>query len=229
MLVHCFGSTTFFMAMLAGLGGVRSAVCSQVATHMKAPILTQIKSGLHLPEVLQKLGVDSLTAYVDSHANWQDTLFDNMLQLYPIEFEERCKSSVCHRISFLYGTLYEHDQLNEATHKNLHEMFGVAAIESLAHLALMVRKGLLISAQENDIYLPHLDRLAIPISIIHGAENSCYHPRSTEITYEKLRAANGNLYSRHLIPDYGHIDCIFGKNAARDVYPLMLSHLEKTN
>ena len=29
MVVHCYGSTTFVMAMLAGLQGVRSAVCSQ--------------------------------------------------------------------------------------------------------------------------------------------------------------------------------------------------------
>jgi len=229
MLVHCFGSTTFFMAMLAGLEGVRSAVCSQVATHVKSPVLTQIKAGLHLPDVLGTLGVDSLTAYVDSHQNWQDRLFDDLLKLYPIEFEERCRSSVCQRITFLYGTLYEHDQLNTATHENLHEMFGVAAIEALSHLALMVRKGHLVNAKGKDVYLPHIERLAIPICIIHGSENACYHPKSTEITFEKLREANGDLYSRHVIPGYGHIDCIYGKNAVTDVYPLMLEHLEKTN
>ena len=30
-VAHCYGATTFFMAMLAGLQGVRSAVCSQIA------------------------------------------------------------------------------------------------------------------------------------------------------------------------------------------------------
>jgi cholesterol oxidase len=44
-----------------------------------------------------------------------------------------------------------------------------------------------------------------------------------------LRAANGlELYSRHVIPGYGHIDCIFGEDAAEDVYPLILRHLEET-
>ena len=229
MLVHCFGSTTFFMAMLAGLKGVRSAVCSQVATHVKAPALTRLKAGLHLPEVLGTLGVDSLTAYADTHGDWQEALFNDILRLQPVAFEERCRSSVCHRITFLYGTLYEHDQLNSATHENLHEMFGVAAIEALSHLALMVRKGHLVDARGNDVYLPHLQRLALPISFIHGAENGCYHPESTRLTYEKLRAANGDLYSRHVIPSYGHIDCIYGKNAVQDVYPLMLAHLDKTN
>jgi cholesterol oxidase len=228
MVVHCFGATTFFMAMLAGLQGVRSVVCSQIATHIKTPLLTRIKTGLHLPTVLNILGVDSLTAYVDAHADWQDRLFDATLHLYPTELEERCRSSVCHRITFLYGTLYEHDQLNTATHKALHEMFGVAATDALAHLALLVRKGHLVDAKGTDVYLPHLKRLAIPISFIHGAKNACYHPESTEITFKKLQEANGDLYTRHVIPRYGHIDCIFGKNAVTDVYPLILSHLAET-
>jgi len=52
---------------------------------------------------------------------------------------------------------------------------------------------------------------------------------STELTYNALCAAFGpELYERHVIQGYGHIDCIFGKNAAQDVYPYMLAHLEKT-
>ena len=35
-------------------------------------------------------------------------------------------------------------------------------------------------------------------------------------------------YSRHVVPGYGHIDCMFGKNAVVDVYPMILEHLEKT-
>ena len=60
--------------------------------------------------------------------------------------------------------------------------------------------------------MSHLDRLALPICFIHGAENQCFLPVSTELTYNALRAANGNsLYSRHVIPGYGHIDCIYGE------------------
>ena len=121
IVAHCFGSVTFFMAMLAGLKGVRSAVCSQIALHYSVPTLTQIKAGLHLPGVLQTLGVDSLTAYVDTHADWKDQLLNTALKVYPIQKEEQCKSPTCHRISFMYGVLYEHDQLNAATHNTLHE------------------------------------------------------------------------------------------------------------
>ena len=230
MVAHCFGSTTFVMAMLAGLQNVRSAVCSQIATHVVAPTMTKIKTGLHLPSFLDTLGVDSLTAYVDTHTDWLSRLYDKALNLQPIEFEERCSSPVCRRITFMYAPLYEHDQLNTATHDALHEMFGVAGMRAFEHIALMTRKGQLVDAKGDDVYLPHLERLAIPIAFIHGAENACFLPESTKIAYDLLREKNGkHLYTRQVIPNYGHIDCVFGKNAAKDVYPIILNHLEATN
>ncbi|MGH3910086.1 MAG: hypothetical protein ACRDRM_04575, partial [Pseudonocardiaceae bacterium] len=142
---------------------------------------------------------------------------------------EKCNSAVCHRITFMYSLLYEHDQLNTPTHDALHEMFGIAGIDALEHLALMVRAGELRTASGQDVYLPHLERLAVPITFIHGAENGCFLPESTEQTLQILQERNGSqLYRRHVIPGYGHIDCIFGKHASRDVYPLILEHLEAT-
>jgi cholesterol oxidase len=229
MVVHCWGSTTFFMAMLAGLTGVRSAVCSQIATHIVAPTMTKLKTGLHLPSFLAELGVESLTAYVDQHADWRERLYDAALKLYPVALTEECDSAVCHRISFMYAPLYQHEQLNQGTHDTLHELFGVANIRSFEHIALLARTGHLVAFDGSDVYLPHLDRLAIPICFIHGAANRCFLPESTEITYNLLRQANGDaLYSRHVVPNYGHIDCIYGKNAVNDIYPLMLKHLDAT-
>ena len=217
------------MAMLAGLQGVRSAAISQIATHIKAPTLSKLKAGLHLPSVLDAIGVDSLTAYVDKHANWMDRLYDNALRFYPQEFEERTNNPVDKRITFLYGQLWELDQLNTATHDNLHEMFGVANIACLEHLARMVRTGHLVDFNGGNVYLPHLDRLAIPMTIVHGAENQTFLPDSTAIALKAMSDANGaELYKRFVIPRYGHIDCIFGKNAHRDVYPHILAHLETT-
>jgi cholesterol oxidase len=80
-----------------------------------------------------------------------------------------------------------------------------------------------------DAYLPHLERLALPICFIHGAKNACFKPESTARTLQRLSQANGRqLYERHVVPGYGHIDCIVGKNAARDIFPLIVAHLDKT-
>lgn len=228
-IVHCYGANTFFMAMLAGLQGVRSIVCSQVASNLISGTSAKIKSGLHLPNVLDALGVDSLTAYVTADSGWKSHLFDTVLRLAPQPDGQECNSPVCHRISFMYSLLYQHEQLGQRIHDNLHELFGVSNISTFEHLALMVREKQVMSHDGKDSYMPHLDRLKVPIRFIHGAENRCYLPASTKLTYDLLCDRNGPaLYDRHVIPGYGHIDCMFGQNAARDVYPLILEHLEKT-
>ena len=228
-VVHCYGANTFFMALLAGLQGVRSLVCSQIATNLITPLATEIKTGLHLPNLMDALGIKSLTAYVDSHADWKSRIYDEVLRLPPVPRDQHCTSPVCHRITFMYALLYQHEQLGQHIHDNLHELFGISNMATFEHLALMVRKKEVVDHDGKDVYMPHLDRLAIPMRFIHGAENRCYLPESTQKTLDLLSQRNGAaLYDRFVIPDYGHIDCIFGQHAARDTYPLILEHLEKT-
>jgi cholesterol oxidase len=229
VVAHCYGATTFTMALLRGIEGVRSVVLSQVSTHLKVPLASRLKAGLHLPDVVAALGVRDMTAYRDAHASWTDKLFDDALRLYPIAHGEECRSAVCHRISFLYALLYEHQNLSPRLHDNLHELFGVCSVETFEHLSQMVRAGHVVSATGGDDYLPRLERMKLPIAFIHGGANQCFLPESTQITYELLCAKNGrDYYSRSVIDGYGHIDCIFGRNAAADVYPSILAHLEKT-
>jgi len=228
MVVHCWGSTTFFMAMLAGLQGVRSVVCSQIATHVVAPTATHIKTGLHVPSFLDALGIKDLSAFASTQESLIEKVYDGALRLYPIQARERCQNLTCHRITFMYAPLYDHAQLNDATHETLYETFGVANMKAFKHLALLTNKGHLLDAEGNDVYLPHLERLALPITFIHGADNECFLPESTQITYDLLRRTNGaSFYDRHVIPGYGHIDCIFGKNASRDVFPIVLNALDQ--
>ena len=230
MVVHCFGSTVFFMSMLSGaLTGVRSAVASQATPHVEAATFVRRKLEMRLPEILEVMRVQTLNAYTDSYDSLLGRIYDTALQLYPLEHDERCLSATCHRISFMYSLLYEHDQLSSATHDTLHELFGVATTTAFKHLAQMVRARHLVDFNGRNVYMPHVERLAIPLRIVHGAENSCFHPAGSEKTYAWLRAHNDpTLYSLVRIPKFGHIDCIFGERAASLVYPHILEHLERT-
>ncbi|WP_191489551.1 GMC family oxidoreductase N-terminal domain-containing protein [Pseudomonas sp. FEN] len=229
-VVHCYGATTFFMSLLAGLEDVRSVVCSQIAADTVVATATGIKAGLHLPGMLDAVGIKSLTAYADSKESWFNKVYDKALNVYArIEAQGYCTNPVCHRITFMYASLYRHDTLNETLHDNLHELFGESNIQTFEHLALICRKGHLVDFKGNDVYMPHFNRLRLPICFISGADNQCYLPESTEKTYDRLVALHGpELFSRHVVPGYGHIDCMFGKNAVVDVYPIILEHLEKT-
>ena len=76
-------------------------------------------------------------------------------------------------------------------------------------------------------YLRDLHRLALPILFLHGEDAACCLPESTSRTVAALGQANGaQLYRQRVIPAYGDLDCVIGKNAVRDVFPYILEHLE---
>ena len=122
----------------------------------------------------------------------------------------------------------------DPTHDALPEMFGVANMTAIRHLAEMSRQGRIVTADGRDIYVPNMrERLPFPIRFLHGSRNECFMPVSTWITWRLLQdlheqdpERNPGPYDRHQIEGFGHIDCIFGRNAARDVYPLVSEHLK---
>jgi cholesterol oxidase len=238
IVAHCFGASTLFMALAAGLTGVRSAVFSQIAGHVSSPLANAVRAGLYMPDFLKLLGIDALTTDVSADPGALERLYDDALRLSPLlRADQRCSSTACHRISFMYAPLYRHEQLDAATHEALGELFGIANLRSFQHLAAMIRKRRVVAFDGTDAYLPddgvsragNLARFRFPIRLIHGALNECFLPESTRRTLELLRDANPGIpYDRVEIPGYGHIDCIFGRDAARDVYPYVAAHLEQT-
>jgi cholesterol oxidase len=238
MVAHCFGSTTLFMALAAGLTGVRSAVLSQVAGHVSPPFANAVRAGLFMPDFLRLLGLDALTTDVSADPGVLEKLYDDALRLNPfLRADQHCSSKACHRISFMYAPLYRHEQLNPATHDALGELFGVANLRSFQHLAAMIRARHVVAFDGTDAYLPgdpvklagNLAHFRFPIRFIHGALNEGFLPESTQRTLDLLRDTHpGVPYDRVEIPGYGHIDCIFGQDAARDVYPHIVAHLERT-
>jgi cholesterol oxidase len=234
VIAHCFGATTFVMSLLGRhLDGVRAAVISQIATDVVVPWFPQrLLAYLRAPALFDVLGIDAVNARATKQDGLNQRIVDALIRLFvPIQREERVRSATSRRITALYGQLYETDQLNDATFSlALAEMFGPANIDAFKHLALMARRQTIVDASGKDVYLPSLDRMAVPICFIHGGENACFAPESTWRTLERLKTRNSaELYERHVIPNYGHIDCIFGKRAAIDVYPLLVRFLDQTS
>ena len=60
-----------------------------------------------------------------------------------------------------------------------------------------------------------------------GEKNSCYLPESTLTTFNLVKEAHPHQeYSWIQIPGYGHLDCIYGRDAVHDVYPHILKALD---
>ena len=235
-VVHCAGASAFFMALAAGyLPDVRCVSCSQIALHYAAPPATEIKCMLNLGDVFADLGVDYLSATEDPRHPLLQKMFGAVVDLTNHE----CNSTVCHRITFMYGHLYRHERLNTATHDRLSEQFGACNMTAFRHLAQIVKRGTAAKfdygATENlrryGVAEPpsyvRPEHLRIPITFVSGELNQCYLPISTERTFQWLQSVNDpTLYRRHVTPGYGHIDNFMGATASRDCYALFLEQLE---
>ena len=227
VMAHCIGSMSFLMGLASGVHGVRSAVASSLSFFPISPTANEVKAGLQIGSFLTVLGVETMTTDFDP-TNWKDRLLDAVIKLGPTK--EACDSAVCRRILLIYGEVYKHAQLNDATHRAIHEMFGVANLTSFNHIGLMVRKGHSVDKDGKEAYLPHLDRLALPITFVHGVENRLFFPEGTLKTFKALSEANGaNLYKHVMIPNYAHMDLFIGRDSARDVYPSVVAELDRFN
>jgi cholesterol oxidase len=227
MVAHCVGSMSFLMAQLAGLQGVRSAVSSCLTLHPVSPPLNRLRARGRLAEIMDAIGIRRMSSTFNSD-QLDDRVLDVFLRVYP--GVEHCDDHVCRRIKFMYGDVFAHDQLNDETHENLAPIFGRASAFTFRHITRMMRKGHVVDAKGADTYMPHLERLRMPITFIHGERNHLFLPEGSRRTYELLREANGDgLYRRHVIAGYAHMDCWIGKDASRDVYPLVFEELERFN
>ena len=227
-MAHCVGSLTFLLAMTQGLQGVRSAVSSALTLHPVSPLLNRIKARFRLASLLATVGMGTLTTDIHNNARLGERMVDRMLRFYPSH--DRCESPFCRRVLFLYGEVYDHKKLNEATHKALNEVFGVANLTTFKHLSLVLNKGHAVSAEGREIYLPEAARLRIPIAFLHGERNGLFLPQGSAKTFQWLCEANGpDYYVRHVVRDYAHMDCFVGKDADRDIFPIILAELDKHN
>lgn len=227
VMAHCVGAMAFSMAMMGGLEGVRSAVLSQLGAHPVSPPANRVKERARLASAVRALGLERMSTDFDPY-KVSDRLLDALLARVPSN--ERCDNPACHRMLLIFGEPFTHHQLNDETHDRIGEVFGTVNMTAFEHLSRMGREGAVVDAHGHDSYRPHADRLAIPITFLHGSENRQFLPESTERTYAWLSERNGpDLYERHLLAGYAHMDCWVGEHAARDVYPVATAALDAAN
>jgi cholesterol oxidase len=232
VMAHCFGAMTFSMAMLSGLQGVRAAAISQISTHAVVPWWPQrLLAFLHAPDLMAAAGVSLVDARGSVSRTKLEKAMDGLIGFaYPFRAEDRSHDLTSRRITALYGQLYELSQLNQATFAALPEMFGEANLTAFRHLSAIARAGHVVRADGTDDYLrdDKLRGFAIPTLFVHGALNRACAAGHAQDHRGAVAGQRPPLYDRREIAETGHIDSIFGKNAARDVFPAIVAHLDRT-
>ena len=254
VFAHCQGAFATEMAIARGLvkDKIRAFVASQSIFTPVGSTFNWLKSvALGYDQVRNVLdatvGIPVVTAYTDTKAGVLDTMLNCAVRGIAYSAtprEEHGESAVCHRISTFYGVLFQHDNVNVETHKTLHELFGIGHGSYCHHMMMFLNNEKLVDKSGEDVYIPGVDskgnfevdvrdhdwvrHVDIPMYLLIGSENQVFRPPGVERTYEMLKKLHPDQdYIYANILGYGQIDILFGKNAVTDVWPGVLSFLDK--
>ncbi|HEX6568559.1 MAG TPA: GMC family oxidoreductase N-terminal domain-containing protein [Acidimicrobiales bacterium] len=227
-LGHCVGSVSLMMALAAGLSDVRSAVCMQFTLHPVTSPLNQIKAAVKVDNLMGRIGMRQVAPFAG--VTVPNTALDLVLRAVPMPRAERCGKPLCRWINAIYGCTHAHDQLDDATHDQLDDMFGVGNLAALGHMGTIMQRRLAVDAAGHEAYTRRPDRLRLPILLVQGEKNYIFRPQGSMRTLRWLQTANEpTLYERVVLPGYAHLDALIGRDAAKDVFPALTRHLDRFN
>lgn len=227
-LGHCVGGLSLFMAMGGGMQGLRSATFSSLAGHPIPTLGNQARAHARLASIFKLLGIKGLDTKYDPRS-WDGKLIETVMKTVP--FRHIYDNPVARRIYFIYGDVYDWENINKPTmERAVPGFFGNGNITFFEHISLMIRASAARDARGRDSYLRNLENFKLPVHFITGEHNKMFVPKGLQRSYETLRRAHGPKdYTHNVIKDYAHLDLWLGTNAERDVWPTALAELEKHN
>ncbi len=237
-IAHCMGSVAFSSGLLDGTiptSWILGINCSQVFMNpLWGPTnMAKVVAGPIPLDKFYRLVAGSWFSCSTSH---HDTLVqkavNQLLRLYPQARREMCNNAACHRTSLVFGRCWNHNNLNEATHRQIDRFFGGVNMRLLNLLMKMGYDGHVMSnapKYERLTTPDNIERLrGIPIMLWVGGDNAVLSPEATERTYETLcDTFEDGEYKRKVVPGYGHLDGWMGRNAWKDVYPFVREEVDR--
>jgi pimeloyl-ACP methyl ester carboxylesterase len=232
-ITHCQGSTSFTMSAIAGLvPEVKLIVSNAVSLHPVIPALSSFKLNFVAP--LFRFLSDYMNPQWGVEApTWPAKVIQAIVSLTHHE----CDNPICKQVSFTYGSgfpsLWSHENLSQATHDWICHEFAACSMNFFRQIARCARVGHLVSVEG----LPGLPadfpsaarNATARFAFFAGEDNMCFYPESQRRSFVFFDGLRPNYHSLHVIPKYGHLDMFIGERAATEVFPLILSELERTD
>ncbi|GII91165.1 alpha/beta fold hydrolase [Sinosporangium siamense] len=228
-VVHCQGSTSFTISALAGLlPEVDTIVSNAVSLHTVIPSWSRFKIQTVAP-LIARLTPYISPAWGDRSEGWLPWVMKTFVRLTHRE----CDNLVCRMVSFTYGSgfpaLWSHRNLDAATHDWVRGEFAEVPMTFFAQMADCVTSGHLVPVSRlpglPESYVAQAPKTDARFAFLAGEENLCFLPESQRRSFEFFNRHRAGKDTLHTVPGYGHLDMLLGKNAARDVFPLIVSEL----
>jgi hypothetical protein len=228
-IIHCQGSTSFMMSVVAGLVPQASNIVSNaVSLHPVVPNFSRFKLFYMVPLVGQ------LTDYLNPQWGLRaPTLTAKMINTLVELTHHECNNSVCKQVSFTYGSgfpaLWRHENLNSETHEWIKHEFAHVPMTFYKQMAHSVKEGHLMSIERKkelpDSFVAKAPATEARITFFAGGKNLCFLPDSQVQTFNYFDNLRQGYHALRVLPDYSHLDIFIGKNAYKDVFPLMSQEL----
>ncbi|KAG9229136.1 hypothetical protein BJ875DRAFT_388006 [Amylocarpus encephaloides] len=234
-IAHCMGSVAYSCGLLDGTipaDWILGISCSQVFFNPVWSPLNMAKVIARPNKLYQAIGGTWFSCSSSVDDSYFQQAMNQILRFYPDSRSEMCNNVSCHRCSLVFGRLWSHKNLNEATHRQINRFFGGVNMTLLATLTQMGYRGFVTTngPDYEDLTTDfNIAKLAgIPIMLFSGSDNQVLTPYATEKTYQILRDTFGwQGYERHVIQGYGHLDCWMGREAHKDVYPTVRETVDR--
>ncbi len=222
------GSTSFVISAISGLvPEVTTVVTNAVSLHTILPRWSALKIQALSPMVRRYTPTLSPKWGYKTEGS-----FSRMLRNVVVATHPECENPVCAMVSFTYGSgnpgLWAHRNIDEATHNWITGEFAGAPMTFFAQMRESVRAGHLVPTGDVAAIAP--DLMAVPktdarFAFLAGADNRCFLAEAQRRSFEHFDALSPGRHTHHEFPGYGHLDVIFGANAWRDTFPVIVDEL----
>ena len=238
VVAHCLGSVSFHMSLFSGaVSGIAGVVANSVALTPRVHPWARLK--LTLGPTLLEYGTG--LPYLDPRFKDAPPLSRRWLLARAVSyFHPECREPACHMQSFMWGSgrpaMYRHRNLAPSTHvhERLADLNGACDLHYYRHVRKMVAAGRAVKydtgdprfAALPDDYLVNAADVDTPILFLTGDHNDVFTD-SNIVCHRVLSKAAPGRHELRVLPGYGHIDPLIGRNAHRDVFPHILDFLKR--
>lgn len=236
VVAHCLGSLSFMMSLFGGrLPDIASVTCNSVALIPRVPTWSRLKLRYGPPLLEYLLGISVLDPrFASSPRLTHDWVLGRLVSMAHRE----CGVSECHMLSFMWGSgrpaMYEHDNLLPVTHERIADLCSACGIYYDRHVAKMVRAGHAVKYDPGDQrhsdlpddYLTHAAKVTTAILLLTGDHNRVFTD-SNIVCHQRLSKIMPGQCELEVLPGYGHVDPIIGKDAHLDVFPRIGQFLKR--
>lgn len=234
VIAHCAGAVALSAGILNNdidTSSIAGMTISQVFMTPKFAMINRWKASI--PLATNTYSALSKSDWYDCSSHPKDAYFqlilNQLLRLYPVRRKNLCNSVVCHRSSFIFGLLWSHQNLNDATHRTLHRFLGGTTMMNERHLIQMCNKGHVLRSDGTDdlVTAKNIERFrGIPVLFLCGAENGVYDPENLLTSFSTLRRQlEVSDYELERFDDFGHLDLWMSERSAEEIYPRVDDHL----